>query len=97
MGQTVSKQVFPNAPDYMLGGKIIGSNVIDIQQTTDNAGNLSITMTAANEVQMPDGKTYMYFAPITPGRSTQQGQADATVKMDECHVWQKCNGSATTV
>ena len=82
-GQVTTPSNFPNAPDYMQGGKIIGSNVIDIQQTTDSAGNLSITMTAANEVQMPDGKTYMYFAPITPGRSTQQGQAPVPIPVQD--------------
>ena len=82
-GQVTTPSNFPNAPDYMQGGKIIGSNVIDIQQTTDSAGNLSITMTAANEVKMPDGKTYMYFAPITPGRSTQQGQAPAPIPVQD--------------
>ncbi len=73
---------FPNAPSYMHGGTVINSGIIDIQQTLNDQGQLVMTMTAANEVQLPNGDTHMYFPPITSGRGTQ-GSAPVQVPVDD--------------
>lgn len=83
MWKTINPTDFPNAPDYMDGGTVIESNIIDIQQTKDANGNLVFTLTAANEVRMPNGDTYMYFPQITPGRKTAQGQPPTQIPMQD--------------
>tara|TARA_A100001201_G_scaffold8853_1_gene13405 strand:+ start:1052 stop:2722 length:1671 start_codon:yes stop_codon:yes gene_type:complete len=74
---------FPNAPAHLVGGTIINSNVIDIQQKIVGSeivngvrqagtGAVALNVTLANEVRMPDGKTYMYFPTLTAGRDGTQ-------------------------